>query len=522
MVRTNVTTVEHSDKRLSLLLSLVFLTVSLYSVSHHEMWRDELQAWMIALSSNSFSELFLNIKYEGHPSLWFIILYLVRHFTQNPAAMQTVHVIIATVSVYVFAQYAPLTRAHRILFVFGYFTFYEYNIISRNYAIGVLLLFSFMALYKKRGLENNYLVLSVILFFLCRCNVFATIIAVACALYCATELFYQKSEWILSPRKRIEIILSSVIFIVGLIIALKVMAPAPDTSLYAPLHLPHNFDELISDSTAIVSNLWNAYVPIPRFETVFWESNAISYLPLRPFERYMVRFVLSLAVFAIIVAAFLRKPKVLFFYLFGTGFVFAFYFVVATRLRYIGHLYIIFISSLWFSQKSQISINFKKEYLNKLSIFSEKLLTKYIVTAVLLANCIAGIAANVLDIIFPFSSSYAAAVFIQNNPSTANLPIAGSFDYIISPIAGYLNRSVYYLDSGRVGTFIIWDKKSKPWTAQDIITITKKEGKNLVLVTSYPLQKNLMNLLHISELRSFSRAAAYDEIYWIYLVKYGN
>ncbi|MBF0466000.1 MAG: hypothetical protein HQK88_17120 [Nitrospirae bacterium] len=522
MVQTNVTTVEHSDKRLSLLLSLVFLTVSLYSVSHHEMWRDELQAWMIALSSNSFSELFLNIKYEGHPSLWFIILYLVKHLTQNPAAMQVVHVIIATVSVYIFTRYAPLTKTQRILFVFGYFTFYEYNIISRNYAVGVLFLFSFMALYKKRVLENNYIVLSIILFFLCRCNVFATVLAIACALYCAIELFYQRNEWIKSFKKRTEVIVSGAVFFIGLVIALRVMAPEPDTSLYSPLHLPHNFDEIVADSTAMVSNLWNAYVPIPRFETMFWESNAVSYLPLRPFERYMIRFVVSLAVFVIIVAAFIRKPKVLFFYLFGTGFVFAFYFVVATRLRYIGHLYLIFISSLWLYKQTQGMVEFKKEYLNKLSIFSEKLLTKYIVTVVLLANCIAGISANVLDIIFPFSSSYAAAAFIQNNPGTANLPIAGSFDYIISPIAGYLNRSVYYLDSSRVGTFIIWDKKSKPWTAEDLITITKKEGKNLVLVTSYPLQKNIMDLLHIIELRSFSWGAAYDEIYWIYLVKYGS
>jgi hypothetical protein len=436
--------------------------------------------------------------------------------------MQTVHVIIATVSVYVFTVYAPFTKIEKILFVFGYFIFYEYNIISRNYAVGVLLLYCFLALHRERVMENNYVLSAIVLFILCRANVFAIVLAVTCASYTTIALFQQRTEWMKSTRKLTEVIFSTAVFLAGLIIALKVMAPEPDLSLYAPLHLPANLDEMIADSTAIISNLWNSYMPIPRFETVFWESNAISYLPLRPFERYMVRFVISLALFVVIVTAFMRKPRVLFFYLLGTGFVFVFYFVVVTRLRYIGHLYLIFISSLWLWEKNGNYFYFKKAYLNKLCVFSENLLMRYIVRAVLVVSFIAGISANVMDVIFPFSSSYEAAAFIKNDRRTANLPVAGSIDYIVSPIAGYLQRPVYYLDSGRLGTFIIWDKKRKIWTLEDLITIAGTEKKDVVLVTSYPLQTNLIELLRLSELRSFSRGIAYDEVYWIYLFKYTN
>ncbi len=515
---------ESTDKRFcikpGIVLSLVFIVVSLYSVSHHEMWRDELQAWMIAISGNSISELFANIKYEGHPPLWFIILYALKHLTRNPAAIQVVHVIIAAISVFVFTRYAPFTITERVLFVFGYFVFYEYNIISRNYAVGVLLLFCFLSIHKERILENNYVVLAIILFLLCRANVFATVLAVTCASYSAITLFQQRADWITSPKKRTEIIFSAVVFLGGLVTALRVMSPEPDISLYAPLHLPANFEELVADTTAIVSSLWSAYMPLPRFETVFWESNAISYLPLRPFERYMVRFVISLAVFIIITAAFMRKPRVLFFYLFSSCFVFFFYFVVVFRVRYIGHLYLIFIASMWLWRGNTLSHDFRNMYIHKFAVFSEKILMRYILIIILIVNFAAGVSANVMDIVMPFSSSSEAAAFIKNDPRTANLPIAGSIDYIVSPIAGYLNRPVYYLDSGRLGTFIIWDKKRKIWTPADLTDIVKKEKKDLVLVTSYPLQRDLMEFLHISELISFPRGAAYDEVYWIYMVAY--
>jgi hypothetical protein len=44
------------------------------------MWLDELQAWLIARDSSSVIDLFKNLKYEGHPGLWHICLYLISRF----------------------------------------------------------------------------------------------------------------------------------------------------------------------------------------------------------------------------------------------------------------------------------------------------------------------------------------------------------------------------------------------------------------------------------------------------------
>ncbi len=74
-------------------------------------------------------------------------LFLVSRITSSPLGMQVLHLIIATCSVYVFLKYSPFTRTTKLLFIFGYFPCYEYAVLSRSYALGVLGLFSFCALF---------------------------------------------------------------------------------------------------------------------------------------------------------------------------------------------------------------------------------------------------------------------------------------------------------------------------------------------------------------------------------------
>ena len=54
--------------------------------------------------------------------------------------MQVVHLLIATASVTLVALRAPFTWLQKALLAAGYFTVFEYGVISRNYALGVLLL----------------------------------------------------------------------------------------------------------------------------------------------------------------------------------------------------------------------------------------------------------------------------------------------------------------------------------------------------------------------------------------------
>ncbi|MEW6733270.1 MAG: hypothetical protein AB1489_18220, partial [Acidobacteriota bacterium] len=87
-------------------VTITFLLLGLIGLNHHEMWGDELQAWLIARDSQSIPDLFHNLRYEGHPALWHIGLYLLSRFTHDPIAMQVFHLLLATTAIYIFTRFS--------------------------------------------------------------------------------------------------------------------------------------------------------------------------------------------------------------------------------------------------------------------------------------------------------------------------------------------------------------------------------------------------------------------------------
>ncbi|MEM9541315.1 MAG: hypothetical protein AAGA60_17680, partial [Cyanobacteria bacterium P01_E01_bin.42] len=85
----------------------LFLSLSLIGLFRHSMWRDELNVWTIVRDSSSILELLLNIKYEGHPVLWYFCLSLLHYFTDNPIIMQLFHLAIATSIIAIFLFFSP-------------------------------------------------------------------------------------------------------------------------------------------------------------------------------------------------------------------------------------------------------------------------------------------------------------------------------------------------------------------------------------------------------------------------------
>ena len=139
-------------------ITLLFSVVGIVAALHHEMWRDEIQAWLVARDSSSLFDLAYNLKYEGHPALWYLCLYVLTRLTRSPVVMQAFHLLCASATVYVFVRYSPFNRLQKLLFAFGYFPLYEYSIISRSYGIGVLLLFVFATLFRQRYTKTLWVV----------------------------------------------------------------------------------------------------------------------------------------------------------------------------------------------------------------------------------------------------------------------------------------------------------------------------------------------------------------------------
>ena len=179
----------HKNNVFEIVLIIIFAVITLIGILNHAMWRDELNGWLIARDSYSFINFFDNIKYEGHPLIWYVCLWFLNQITGNPLAMQFFHWFIAIASVSIFVIFSPFTKTQKILFIFGYLPLYEYSVISRNYGIGVLSIFIFCACFKTR--HNSYLPLALILAIMANTNAYCLLISLALGFTLTIEYIFR-------------------------------------------------------------------------------------------------------------------------------------------------------------------------------------------------------------------------------------------------------------------------------------------------------------------------------------------
>ena len=77
----------HADLLANLALTLPFLLLYWADLWHHTLFFDEVNAWAISAASANLKTLFYLVHYEGHPWLWYFLLWLPSRFTHDPRAM---------------------------------------------------------------------------------------------------------------------------------------------------------------------------------------------------------------------------------------------------------------------------------------------------------------------------------------------------------------------------------------------------------------------------------------------------
>lgn len=105
----------------------------------HEPWRDEANVWLMARELSPF-ELFREIKYQGHPCLWY---FLVMPFAKIGLPFRVIGVIsycIMAVTAGIFLQRAPIHVLTKAVCLFSPIFTYFYSDIARNYCLIALIL----------------------------------------------------------------------------------------------------------------------------------------------------------------------------------------------------------------------------------------------------------------------------------------------------------------------------------------------------------------------------------------------
>ena len=148
--------------KFNIILFIIYLVITVLAMFHHEIWRDEAQAWCL-VRDLSFTETFNMARVEGHPFLWYLLLMPFAKLGLPVLSMQIVSLIFVSIAILFLLFKSPFNKLEKVLICFSAGMVYYLPIVARNYSLIPIFLFLTAFLYSKR-IEHPYLyILSIIM-----------------------------------------------------------------------------------------------------------------------------------------------------------------------------------------------------------------------------------------------------------------------------------------------------------------------------------------------------------------------
>lgn len=517
---------KNRSKHYALGLTCLFLVVGAFTASHHEMWRDEIQAWLLARDSTSVFNLFANLKYEGHPGLWHLCLMPLSRITDSPVIMQMFHLLITSATVYLFVRYAPFNWFQKLLFCFGYFVIYEYAIVARNYALGMLLITVFCVLFRER--YKRFIWIGCVLFLLAHTSVHALIVTIAiggalCCEYVFGSRFSQPlNREIAAVEAKRPIWIGFALIGIGITTAVLQLNPPPDTGFAVAWHFTYD-PKRVNNIVKLISR---AYLPIPKTTLHFWGSNLLTTYPL--FQAIQIPLCCFFILFSVLL--FIKRPTALLIYLTGTfGLLMFFYIKYQGSIRHHGFLFLTFLMCCWIYRDSPV-LNFGKAEQDETDTVVSRVLNvggTVILTLLLICHVIGGIIAVRMEHRHIFSYGKLTAEYIKSQGMQDHLIVADKAP-AASTVVGYLpKRQVYYLSGSRLGSFVRWDKaRTHNVTNQLVIEAARKLSREhsqpVLIILNRAIGAKLRAEHNLSFLVKFTGSVVGSEGFHLYLMPDGT
>ena len=517
---------QKTDTRYAIGLTTGFLILGGFTAFNHEMWRDEIQAWLLARDSASFFELFAHLKYEGHPGLWHLCLMPLSRITASPVIMQVFHLLIAGVTVYLFVRYAPFNWLQKFLFCFGYFVLYEYAVIARNYALGLLLLILFCVLFRER--YKRPLWIGGILFLLAHTSVHALIvtIAISFALFC--EYFLMKiARFRPAPTNNTQVWLSFALICMGILTSVLQLKPPVDTGFA----VGWKFDYETSHLFKVIKLISRAYLPIPKPTLHFWNSHQLETYPLFQTLQMPLCFLL---IFCGVVLTY-KRPTALLIYLTSTLGLLAFFYVkYYGSIRHHGFLFLTFVMVAWIYRESarlETAPTVKKRAFSILlttlrrsrapDLDHRERAFSILLTLILACHFIGGVTAVFMENRHIFSCGKQTAEYIKAQ-GMREMPMVGDTDFAVSTVVGYLEKeAIYYPRGSRFGSFIRWDAaRTAEVPTADVLeaarTLSMETSRAVLLILNRAVNARLQEQYRLIDVARFTGSIVGDEEFFIY------
>jgi len=449
--------------RFAFVVTATFVVLTLPRILLHELWRDEAWQWLVVIESHSVRDLFAGLAGgSGVGYLFPMICYLAAHVSSSPRVYQLVHLAVASGAVFVLARWAPFGRRERVLFVFGYFLCYEYAVISRSYAMSVLLLWLTCAAIVGRW---RPVAVGAMLALLVQTTAYSFLLGAAIASAWLIERWLQRRT---DPRPWTDAATVGALTVAGLFAAIFQIVPASSSASAIP---GWRFDWDLTEALKTVETTWRAFAPLPQFQLNFWNTNILQPWPvLRAFAGFLALFL----GFAVLWG---RRLPVAVFGLGAAGLLAFRYALYPGSIRHHGHLWLLFVAALWLGG-GQALLGDRRSWRSR------------VVLVLLIVQVAAAAFASWMDLRHPFSNGKATAAFLRNTGLDRH-PLLGHREMPATPVALFLGRPLYSPSRKIFVSHPDWGPDQRELTRRELRCAARelatREGTDIVLVMNYQL-----------------------------------
>lgn len=462
-------------------LALFALLVSVVS-AYHEPWKDETQAWRLAIDSHGLRELVYNARYEGHPLLWHVMLQLLGHLSRSWWAVAALHVAIACAGAWLVLRYAPFTRLQRVLLVFGYWSAYEYAVVVRPYGLGMMLAFAACISWTASRRRVRWTVLWLVL--LANTTVIGTLLAMTMALAFAIDWAFPDDR-ARQPSRRRLLATGGVALVatLALLLATAAQVKPPADAGYtgdAKFEEPPSKWDLATIPTYELRALTPVVVTTEGVEWSRWLFRPDSRAAL---GAILVASLVALAAGAVIASR--RTVSLVCFVVGSAGYLLFFGFFITGTMHHHGYLFVVWVVAAWLARSGPPT-----ERLRALAWLSARIdrVRSPLFTASLVVPVLATIELSAGDLAFPFADSRHVGEVLRAR-GLADAPLIAVVRSDAQAVGALMDRPVIFPVERATRTFVVWGKsgwgESTAEAADSTVTaLLARECRVVVIATT--------------------------------------
>ena len=482
--------------KVNLVVMLCYSIITFIILLFHESWRDEAQAWLIARDLNII-DIFRQMKYEGHPVIWYLILVPFAKLGLPYIFVKIVSWLICNIAVWLILKKAPFNLILKILFIFSMPMIYLYPSISRSYCL-IPLAITIVAIYFGQRHEKPIQYILSILFLANTHVIMYGMVGILLLLFYIEELIQNRKTNSKEQKKKVYI--SLIVIIVGLILTLIPILISMTTN--TDVSLTSNIS--IFEDTKL--KMENAYKEI--MTGCFGENELILKIvaiALIILLCYEIRYHFKNALIIICTE--------------GLQFLIYTYIYMGSEQR-VSTLILLMMFIFWVQSNNKINKDNTSKIEKKLTNIAE-----YILVFVLIINIVNGMDAVNKEIKTNYSTAYETSEWIKNNLEDDSIFICTNMP-LSSAIIPYIDKEVFWspqtLD---YFSFTSWDENYRTgYSLRDLQKRVKDNfevDKNLYLIYTYDFNQETMNFLEESGYISkiFESQIAEKEEYAIYKIE---